>query len=59
MDLYFVRLSLAEIKFELLFIGYQMTVNGCKEAEYEGNQILAVIKKLNELEDVLERENKQ
>lgn len=54
MDVYYIRLSLAEIKFDLLSFGYQAATSGFDELEHSGEQLTAIVKKVDQLDEVLE-----
>ncbi|WYS06101.1 hypothetical protein MKZ27_19040 [Bacillus sp. FSL R5-0394] len=55
MDVYYIRLSLAEIKLDLLFFAYQAATSGFDEIEHSGEQLTAIVKKVDQLDEVLER----
>jgi hypothetical protein len=55
MDVYYIRLSLAEIKLDLLSFGYQAATRGFDEIEHSGEQLAAIVKKVDQLDEVLER----
>ncbi|PAD92295.1 hypothetical protein [Shouchella clausii] len=55
MDVYYIRLSLAEIKFDLLSFAYQTATSGFDELEHSGEQLTAIVKKVDQLDEVLER----
>lgn len=58
MDLYYVRLSLAEIKFELLSYGYQLATCDERERVNINKEMLAIIEKVDQLDEVLEKVSK-
>lgn len=46
MDVYYIRLSLAEIKLDLLSFGYQAATSGFDEIEHSREQLTEIVKKL-------------
>ncbi|WP_342753022.1 hypothetical protein [Shouchella clausii] len=50
MDVYYIRLSLAEIKLDLLSFAYQAATSGSDEIEHSGEQLTAIVKKVDQLE---------
>lgn len=55
MDVYYIRLSLTEIKLDLLSFAYQAATSGSDEIEHSGEQLTAIVKKVDQLDEVLER----
>ncbi|WP_054708522.1 hypothetical protein [Bacillus sp. JCM 19041] len=53
MSIYYTRLCIAEIRFDLLSIGYDLSDSDSVEEKGAGEKVLEVVKKLDEFEQVV------